>query len=256
MRASSSPACSTRPAACSIETIHAFCQSLLRRFPIEAGVAPHFEVMDERSAAEALAAARETVLAASRRRRCGAGPSPRRGDAARPRAQLRCAHGRAGAERARLARALAAAPTASPPRSPIVSALADGASEDAILAAACDEKEFDGAGAAPRGGGAVRERRHDHEGRAPHRRLARRDPADRACASTTISRAFFTQEGAAAPSDDQELAERAPDAAAALRARPSDSRRSIAARGAAALHAATVALVRLGDALLAAYERA
>src|SRR6185312_10641024 len=38
-------------------TIHAFCQSLLRRFPIEAGVAPHFEVMDERSAAETLLAA-------------------------------------------------------------------------------------------------------------------------------------------------------------------------------------------------------
>src|SRR5438552_359109 len=49
-----------------IMTIHAFCQSLLRRFPIEAGVPPHFEVMDERSAAEALRAARETMLLAAR----------------------------------------------------------------------------------------------------------------------------------------------------------------------------------------------
>src|SRR6185437_3927834 len=53
------------PGGMRIETIHAFCQSLLRRFPIEAGVAPHFEVMDERSAGEALAAAREEVLAAA-----------------------------------------------------------------------------------------------------------------------------------------------------------------------------------------------
>src|SRR5690349_2898343 len=53
------------PGGMRIETIHAFCQSLLRRFPIEAAVAPHFEVMDERSAGEALAAAREEVLAAA-----------------------------------------------------------------------------------------------------------------------------------------------------------------------------------------------
>src|SRR5579883_614727 len=54
------------PGGMRIETIHAFCQSLLRRFPIEAQVAPHFEVMDERSAGEVLAAAREEVLAAAR----------------------------------------------------------------------------------------------------------------------------------------------------------------------------------------------
>ena len=46
-------------------TIHAFCQSLLGRFPIEAEVAPHFQVMDERDAVEMLHAAREEVLAAA-----------------------------------------------------------------------------------------------------------------------------------------------------------------------------------------------
>ncbi len=46
-----------------IQTIHAFCQSLLGRFPLESRVAPHFQVLDERSAAELLAAAREAVLA-------------------------------------------------------------------------------------------------------------------------------------------------------------------------------------------------
>ena len=39
------------PGGTKIATIHAFCQSLLRRFPLEAGVPPEFAVIDERSAA-------------------------------------------------------------------------------------------------------------------------------------------------------------------------------------------------------------
>ncbi len=35
-----------------IHTIHAFCQSLLRRFPLEAGIAPHFQLIEDRDAAE------------------------------------------------------------------------------------------------------------------------------------------------------------------------------------------------------------
>ncbi len=50
------------PGGLKIMTIHAFCQSLLGRFPIEAGVAPHFEVLDERNAAKAIAAAQDAVL--------------------------------------------------------------------------------------------------------------------------------------------------------------------------------------------------
>src|SRR5579862_1301870 len=50
------------PGGMTIATIHAFCQSLLRRFPLEAGVPPHFELMDERSSGEALEAARAAVL--------------------------------------------------------------------------------------------------------------------------------------------------------------------------------------------------
>ncbi|PKU21509.1 double-strand break repair helicase AddA [Telmatospirillum siberiense] len=61
------------PGGMRIETIHAFCQSLLRRFPLEAGLAPHFQVMDDRDAGEMLAQAREEVLAAARD---GAGDGP------------------------------------------------------------------------------------------------------------------------------------------------------------------------------------
>lgn len=50
------------PGGMKIQTIHSFCESLLGRFPLEAGIAPHFEVMDERDAAAALAEARLRVL--------------------------------------------------------------------------------------------------------------------------------------------------------------------------------------------------
>jgi ATP-dependent helicase/nuclease subunit A len=50
------------PGGMRIDTIHAFCQSVLRRFPIEAGIPPHFTVLDERTAAEVLAQARTEIL--------------------------------------------------------------------------------------------------------------------------------------------------------------------------------------------------
>ena len=40
------------PGGMKIQTIHAFCQSLLRRFPVEAEVPPHFELIDDRTADE------------------------------------------------------------------------------------------------------------------------------------------------------------------------------------------------------------
>ena len=55
------------PGGMKIQTIHAFCQSLLRRFPVESGLAPHFEVMDERTAAELMMLARDDLLRHARR---------------------------------------------------------------------------------------------------------------------------------------------------------------------------------------------
>ena len=54
------------PGGLKISTIHAFCQSLLRRFPIEAGVSPHFDLADDRTTIELLTNARLTVLAHAR----------------------------------------------------------------------------------------------------------------------------------------------------------------------------------------------
>ena len=54
------------PGGMKIQTIHAFCQSVLKRFPLEAGIAPHFQVLDERTAGELFVDAREEVLARAR----------------------------------------------------------------------------------------------------------------------------------------------------------------------------------------------
>ncbi|MFN3826469.1 MAG: double-strand break repair helicase AddA [Micavibrio sp.] len=45
-----------------ILTIHAFCQSLLGRFPIEAGLSPHFTVLSEDTARDLITKARDEVL--------------------------------------------------------------------------------------------------------------------------------------------------------------------------------------------------
>lgn len=46
-----------------IETLHGFAQGILRRFPVEAGVSPTFEVLDDRAADELLERARDRVFA-------------------------------------------------------------------------------------------------------------------------------------------------------------------------------------------------
>jgi ATP-dependent helicase/nuclease subunit A len=56
------------PGGIKIATIHAFCQTLLRRFPLEAGVPTEFTVIDERSAREALIEAGERVVIRARDR--------------------------------------------------------------------------------------------------------------------------------------------------------------------------------------------
>ena len=49
------------PGGLKIQTLHAFCEKLLRRFPLEAGVSPGFKVLEDAAAAEVSAAARNTL---------------------------------------------------------------------------------------------------------------------------------------------------------------------------------------------------
>jgi ATP-dependent helicase/nuclease subunit A len=50
------------PGGMKILTIHGFCQSILGRFPLEAGIPPHFHILDECQAEEALEAAQHEVF--------------------------------------------------------------------------------------------------------------------------------------------------------------------------------------------------
>src|ERR1700761_1591412 len=52
------------PGGIQILTIHAFCQALLKRFPLEAGVPPGFDVMDEAEAATLLRQAQNDQIEA------------------------------------------------------------------------------------------------------------------------------------------------------------------------------------------------
>ncbi len=53
------------PGGLRIQTIHAFCEALLKRFPLEAGVSPGFAVLDDRGQQELLAEARGDLLDAA-----------------------------------------------------------------------------------------------------------------------------------------------------------------------------------------------
>ena len=50
------------PGQLNVQTIHGFCGSVLRRFPLEAGLPPQFQVLDERTARELLQQARDQVI--------------------------------------------------------------------------------------------------------------------------------------------------------------------------------------------------
>ena len=53
------------PGGVRLQTIHAFCQALLKRFPVEAGVPPHFTVLEERDSLDLIEGVKREVLAAA-----------------------------------------------------------------------------------------------------------------------------------------------------------------------------------------------
>lgn len=54
-----------RPGCLKIQTIHAFCQAVLGRFPLEAGLTPNFRVIDRQTAEELLDEAKQRLLLTS-----------------------------------------------------------------------------------------------------------------------------------------------------------------------------------------------
>jgi ATP-dependent helicase/nuclease subunit A len=54
------------PGGLKIQTIHAFCERVLQLFPVEAGIVPHFTMLDDRESLGLLQTARNAVLAAAK----------------------------------------------------------------------------------------------------------------------------------------------------------------------------------------------
>jgi len=237
------------PGGMKIETIHAFCQSLLRRFPLEAQIAPHFEVMDERNTGDALAAARDATLTQARR-----DGDPALAAVARYAGEARFDALMAAliAERARLARALNAGADDFRERLCRALAVAPEVTPGGIVAAACDGSDFNVVEAA--------------------RLMAESESKDDRARSETISNfliasdrpslfddycgVFLTQKG----EERQRIATRAiakasPESETALREEAARLRGVLRPRAAASLKEATLALATLGARMLGRYAR-
>ena len=185
------------PGGLKIQTIHAFCQALLRRFPLEAGIAPHFEVMDEQTARELLLAARDRMLTKARDGR----------DAALAEA-LDAVTRRAGeeafgalmdaltGERGRLTRLLARHGGLDGLVAAIQARIgvAPGETEDQAIAAACRDDAFDGAGL-KRAMEALAQGSKTDKDRAALIDEFLAHPAERTARYAAYRLAFFTKEG-------------------------------------------------------------
>jgi len=247
------------PGGLSILTIHAFCQSLLRRFPLEAGVAPHFEVMDERTSADLLADALTAVL-----ERCRTAPEAPLGQAlACLSADLReddftALLGELTAERAQLKRILDGHGGLEPTIATLYRTLGlpQGHDPAAETAAACDQPAFDGPGlwAACRAlatGSAT-----DQERGQGLQAWLEAGPEARAASFSAYTRLLLTAED----QPRKTLMTKKPASAhpAALAALTAEAERLVRVCGrlrSATVAAATAALVTLGEALLDAYEQ-
>jgi len=244
-----------------IQTIHAFCQSLLARFPLEAGLAPAFTVMDERTALELFREAQDAVLA--RGAAAGAGDltaairelsTHRRendffvlmAEFVKERGQLRdslAAHGGLDATLARIGTRLDLEP---------------GADETSVVAAACADAAFDGVGlgAAARAM-ALGSKSDADRGFALAAWLG--EPAARVRGFDAYLELFFKGRGSGdrlARLATKAVYDRAPAAMAAFEKEADRLERVRARRRAIRLYRATAAALTVGEALLAAYDRA
>ncbi len=247
------------PGGLKIQTIHSFCQSLLGRFPLEAGIAPHFEAIDERSAAELLLSARDSILSSSR----AGGPladalgvvtehiheesfSELMGLLARDRGRLRRLienYGGADAVAIAIAGTLGVAPDCRP---------------EHVVADACGNDRFDAEGLARAADALMTgtEATDQPRGRTIKQWLSS-DGGARVDTFSDYMLAFLTQNGAPrARLITNNAAAAAPDAADTLALEAERLCRVLEQRRAAVTMLATVALLQLGAALLDAYETA
>ncbi|HEY3918671.1 MAG TPA: double-strand break repair helicase AddA [Stellaceae bacterium] len=246
------------PGGITIATIHAFCQSLLRRFPIEASVAPHFELMDERSSAEALTAAREAVLQRARDDR-GSDLADALGKAVQHSHEEKFTELLAALaqERARLFQAIGGKFDAFAATLRRVLGVRDGETADSVVAGACVAQacDEDSLRAASQAMCASKSKRDNLRGRIVAAWLGEHDA--RAGGFDAYLCAFFTAEGSGPRFTDLvtvALKRQQPHVAACLEAEAERLQAIRQRRCAAEIYAATRAIARLGAAMLEEYE--
>src|SRR5512138_904410 len=246
------------PGGIKIQTIHAFCQALLARFPLEAEVAPNTRVLDDHEADELLETARVEVLAEAL-----AGQGRLSEEIAVLTAHLQ--EDRFGEvirqlihERGRLAALKAARGNIDRVAADVFALLRVDAEEtvDGLTAAACEEAAFDRQSL-------MLAMQAWSQGSEAERKKARTladwlagDPATRAAAFESHSCLFLTQKGEML----KRLLTKQPAAAfpGALEAMQREAERLMALTercNAVVVARATKALLVLGDAILAAYQR-
>jgi len=249
------------PGGAKIATIHAFCQSLLRRFSLEAGVTPEFAVLDERSAREALAEAAAAVINAARSdgdRPGGLADALRIVAAHAPEERFIELISQIAGEREKLRRALAQGEAALRQRLCTALGVPQDETCDDFAAAFCAYGAGDETGlrsaAAALAAGSERDRARG----AAIARWCTVIAAQRPALIDQYVRVFLTDKGEIR----QTLISRgaaakaaSPDTCAALQREAERILRFLAGRAGLAVVEATLALVRLGGALLDANER-
>ena len=247
------------PGGMKIQTLHAFCQSILGRFPLEAGISPQSSVLDETSAAELLRDAREAVLAEA-----GTGRDGRLEGALRQVTAMAGEDAFASlmknllADRGRLRRSLAEAGGVDQLASRVCAVLGldEDATRDQVLAAGCRDAAFDLDGLrvaldALRGGTPV-----ERDKKAPVLRgWLDASPDRRTAQIESYSGLFLTQKGEV---QKRLLGKDAAAVPGAREAMAAEAERLLALfdrMNAADLAQGTLGLLRLGSAILDAYEQ-
>jgi ATP-dependent helicase/nuclease subunit A len=243
------------PGGIKIATIHAFCQTLLRRFPLEAEVTTEFVVIDERSARETLIEAGERVILAAR-----GGREPELADAlsvvARhaPEERFGALMAALAAERGKLRQVLTEGHTELRNKLCRALDLPAGTTEEAVITAFCAAGAGDEAGLRSAMAALFAGSCSDRERGAILAAWCETPGQGRQMLPAYLP-AFLTAEGEIRKIlITQDAARRAGcDARALLGAEAERVKKFCEAQAAAALVEASCALIRLGDALMDAY---
>ena len=232
------------PGGMKIQTIHAFCEVVLGRFPLEARIPPWFAVMDERTKEETLRAARDRIVGAGGDARGSAlaTVAGRTTEDEFDRLMAQLAAGRA--------RGAAAGGDAIFHRL----GLEPGTKAEDLVAAACLESSFDRQGLLDAADALLGGSKTDRDrGQRIESWIA--DPARRSAGFAGYADVFLTQAGSVrARLATKAVAEAAPDMPGVLEAEAHRLAEFEGKRRACETAARSAALARVGEALLDAYE--